>query len=277
MVVRTNLRHEKETLLMTLYLRALDNRARSPILGDGYAQGLVDQIDYDFHRLRNLKGNVALIASRARTFDVWTRDFLTEYPEGQVLNLACGLDSRPLRVPRPQTARWIDVDYPEVLQIRDTLYGSLAGVDTIAASVDDPALWAQVPTDRPTFVLAEGLFMYLSDNQVHRLIDRIITHLPSGRLAFDGIAPWVKAIVGAHPSFRRADARFASALAAPIDLARAHPPLQLLKECSATGLIAEYQHRSLARTAIRGLARIPGMRDAMRVVEYRMPAAEPRS
>ena len=63
---RVDLAREKETLLMALYLRACDSRSRRPILGDQYAAGLVERIDYDFDRLARLRGNAPLIASRAR-------------------------------------------------------------------------------------------------------------------------------------------------------------------------------------------------------------------
>jgi O-methyltransferase involved in polyketide biosynthesis len=41
---RIELKGDEETLPMTLYLRALDNRAAAPILGDEYADELLSRL-----------------------------------------------------------------------------------------------------------------------------------------------------------------------------------------------------------------------------------------
>lgn len=146
---RVRLTQEKETLLMTLYLRALDNRRATPILGDRHAQAILDRIDYDFAGLGSLRGNAPLIATRARRFDTWTREFFAGHPDGLVLHLACGLDSRPLRITRPARSQWIDVDYPDVIALRERLYGPIEGVRTLGSSVTEPGWWDQVPPAGP--------------------------------------------------------------------------------------------------------------------------------
>ncbi|WP_326953815.1 class I SAM-dependent methyltransferase [Amycolatopsis sp. NBC_01286] len=268
MTEQVRLSQEKETLLMALYLRALDNRRETPILGDPFAQDVVDRIDYDFGRLGNLKGNAPLIATRARQFDAWTRDFLAGHPDGLVLHLACGLDSRPLRIDRPATVQWIDVDYPDVIELRERLYGPIDGVRTVGSSVTEAAWWDEIPADRPALVLAEGLLMYLAPDDVDQLVDRALRHFPRGRLVFDGVAPWVKTIAGLQPSMRRADTGFRWAMPAPEAFATEHPPLRLLDERSAVDLIGGHQTGVAARTVTRAFAHVPPVRDAMRFLRY---------
>lgn len=268
MTEQVRLSQEKETLLMALYLRALDARRDVPILGDRYAQEVVDQIDYDFARLGNLKGNAPLIATRARQFDTWTEDFLTDHPDGLVLHLACGLDSRPLRIARPAAAQWIDVDYPDVIELRERLYGPIEGVRTLGSSVTESAWWEQVPTDRPTLILAEGLLMYLAAEDVDRLVDRALERFTIGQLVFDGVAPWVKAVAGRQRSMRRADTGFRWAMPAPAEFTLAHPPLRLTDERSAITLIGQHQTGTVTQSVTRALAHVPALRDAMRFLRY---------
>jgi hypothetical protein len=154
---RIDLKGEKETLLMTLYLRALDSRAAAPILGDEYAEELMSRIDYNFDRLAPMRGNASTIAVRAKQLYAWTRQFLAEHPDAVVLHLACGLDSRVFRIDRPRSALWLDLDYPEVIRLRERLYPAGDGVVMIDASVTDESWWAQVPSDRPTLVLGRGV------------------------------------------------------------------------------------------------------------------------
>jgi O-methyltransferase involved in polyketide biosynthesis len=48
---KVGLTKEKETLLITLYARAMDNRAADSILGDRWADEAVGRLDYDFAKL----------------------------------------------------------------------------------------------------------------------------------------------------------------------------------------------------------------------------------
>ena len=103
-----------------------------------------------------------------------------------MLHLACGLDTRALRLDPPPSVRWIDLDYPEVIGLRSRLLASPAGdYRTIAASVTDDGWLAEVPADRPTAAVFEGLTMYLHKPDGRRLIERITGRFASGELLFD--------------------------------------------------------------------------------------------
>ncbi len=55
------------------------------------AEEAVRRIDYDFDRL---KVDTLSSAIRARQFDLWTTEYLTDHPDAIVLHLGCGLDRR---------------------------------------------------------------------------------------------------------------------------------------------------------------------------------------
>ncbi|HIH5199428.1 TPA: class I SAM-dependent methyltransferase, partial [Pseudomonas aeruginosa] len=112
---RITLTGEKQTLLITLYAKALDSRLDDSILHDRFAEEAVRQIDFDFSRVALGKGNERALAMRSHYFDQACREFLDHHPEGQVLNLGCGLDSRIYRVDPPAELPWFDLDYPEVM------------------------------------------------------------------------------------------------------------------------------------------------------------------
>ena len=101
------------------------------------------QIDFDFSRVALGKGNERALAMRSHYFDQACREFLDHHPEGQVLNLGCGLDSRIYRVDPPAELPWFDLDYPEVMDLRDRLYPPRAGAyRALRHSVDDDG-WLQ--------------------------------------------------------------------------------------------------------------------------------------
>lgn len=264
---RIDLRGASTTLLWTLYLRARDARSARPILGDTYATGVLDRIDYDVRKLRLMAKETPTIAARARCLDVWTAQFLAEHPHGQVLHLGCGLDSRPLRVELPATARWIDVDLPDVMQLRRKLYDLPPAVELFSASATDPGWWADVDGDRSTLVVCEGLLMYLDGPEVHRLLDRAVRQLRSGRLIFDAVAPWSVGFSHLIPAFRRADTGFSWAYRRDeFDLH--HPDLQRLDDRGVLDLAIGYTTNPALRAAYRPWTWLPPTRDAMRLHRF---------
>src|SRR5262245_3691610 len=114
----------QQTMLITLYSKALDNRSAHSILHDRFADEAVRKIDHDFSRLNLGSDGAISLAMRASAFDNWVRGFIRKHPQAVVLNLGCGLDSRVFRVdPSPQVT-WFDVDFPDVARLRQKLYPS---------------------------------------------------------------------------------------------------------------------------------------------------------
>ena len=209
---RVRLQREQETMLMTLYLHALDARSPYPILGDPYAGPLPERIDYDFSRLDKLAGNLPVIVSRAKAIDDVVKSFLVAHPDAVVLHLGCGLDSRVLRIDPGPGVRWFELDQQPVMELRRRLVPERDGVSLLAASVTDPGWWSAVPAGRPTLVVGEGLLMYLSPNGLRMLIDAALTHRAVGTqmLVFDTVAPWVRRISQWQNNFRDAGTKFTS-------------------------------------------------------------------
>ena len=132
---KVHLTKEKETMLISLYSRAIHSRTADPVLRDPWAEEAVDRIDYDFGSIKLTRLHPLTIAIRAKQFDIFTQDWMTENPESTVLHLGCGLDSRVYRVAPPATIRWFDVDYPEVIDLRRQLYPERPGYQMIASSL----------------------------------------------------------------------------------------------------------------------------------------------
>lgn len=180
------------TNLVTLYLRAHESRSRRPILGDHAAAEAVDRIDYDFKRIRRISlpaSNQYLVALRAKQLDDWAADFLARHPDAVVLHLGCGLDGRAFRLAPPPSVLWFDIDQPVVIELRRRLYDDTDRYRMIGSSVTDPEWLDQIPTGRPTLVVAEGLLMYLQETDVRQLLERLTDRFDSGEMLFDTLSP----------------------------------------------------------------------------------------
>ncbi|WP_445548408.1 MULTISPECIES: class I SAM-dependent methyltransferase [unclassified Frankia] len=178
----------RATLLATLYGRALDAESPRSVLHDTMALETVRRIDFDFTRTGLRRGEHTAVALRARHLDGWTREFLAAHPASTVLHLGCGLDTRVHRVDPGPGVRWFDVDYPDVIDLRRQMYPPRGGYETVGSSVTDPSWLARVPGDLPVLVVAEGLTMYLRQDEGEALVRRIVGHFPGGQFVFDGFS-----------------------------------------------------------------------------------------
>jgi O-methyltransferase involved in polyketide biosynthesis len=222
-----------QTMLATFYAKALDAALPQPILGDRFAKEIVDRIDYDWKRTAISARNSPAVTTRSAHFDRWARQFLAVHPESVVLHLGCGLDARFFRLDPGPGVEWYDVDYPDVTDLRLQLYPTRDHYHVIAASVTDPSWFAEVPRDRPTLMIGEGLTMYLTEEDGVALLRRIVDHAPSGELQFDAFnrlgikSQWSNTVV------RRSGATLHWGIDGPDDILEAVPGLRLLSRVSA--------------------------------------------
>jgi O-methyltransferase involved in polyketide biosynthesis len=226
---RIRLTQEKETMLGTLYGRALESRSENPILRDEHAERVIGLIDYDFSKL-GVRGTVVTsVALRARQFDTWTAAFVAQHPEAVVLDLGCGLDSRVYRIDPPPTVSWFDVDYPDVIDLRQRLYPRRAGYAMIGSSVLDSRWIEEVPANRPALIVAEGLSMYLPEREGTQLFGRLVSHFPTGELAFDAFSRLAVRLGKLNPVVRRTGATLHWGIDDPRELERSIPRLHLVE------------------------------------------------
>ena len=86
-----------------------------------------------------------------------------------VLNLGAGLDTRPYRMNLPATLRWIELDFPNIVELKNSkLVGhkpvcklERIGVDLLDRSSRDKVL-TRYGTSMNTLVITEGLIPYFS-------------------------------------------------------------------------------------------------------------------
>ncbi|KWX65516.1 methyltransferase [Mycobacterium sp. NAZ190054] len=174
-----------QTMLATLYAKALDADAQDSILHDSWAREIVDRIDYDWSATTINRRNAPSVTLRSAHFDSWTTQFLAAHPDAVVLHLGCGLDSRYFRTRPGAGVDWYDVDYPDVAALRKHFYPAGSRYHVVGASVTDPAWLLDIPDDKPTLVIGEGLTMYLTEADGVALLRRIVDRFPSGELQFD--------------------------------------------------------------------------------------------
>ncbi|GAB2649830.1 class I SAM-dependent methyltransferase [Saccharopolyspora gloriosae] len=251
----------RATMLATLYGRALHSRTENPVLHDPYAEEAVARIDHDFSTTGLRGGDALSIALRGRTFDDLTAARLAADPEVTVLHLGCGLDSRGQRLAPPPSVEWYDIDFPEVIDLRDRIYPAREHHHTIGSPVTAPDLLDGIPNDKPALVVAEGLVMYLEEAEGVALLRRITEHFPGGHLVFDVQSPlavrWAHRLNGA---VRAADARLKWGVRSGTELERAVPGLFLDEEMTFFDIPGLERLTPTNRALVHTLGKIPTFR-----------------
>jgi O-methyltransferase involved in polyketide biosynthesis len=198
-ITKPNLSGVAKTLLITLYIRAIESQRPDALIKDERAEALVRQLDQEPLRktlaLTDDFNRVAVIL-KGREFDHFAQDFLARHPDAVVVHIGCGLDTRFERVcsGQPDNGRveWYDLDLPEVIDLRRKLVGGEgARHHFLAGSVLDSA-WldtVSVHQQRPFLFLAEGVFMYFEEAQVKSLVLTLRDRFPGAELVFDAFSP----------------------------------------------------------------------------------------
>lgn len=265
----TPLAEEAETSLITLYAKAADSRMPDSILRDAFAARAISAIDYDFSRLPVDLDSIIGIAARAKILDEWTQEFLAANPTALVLHLGCGLDSRVFRIDPPRSVYWCDVDLPEVIALRRSLYPRRAGCHLLGCSVTEHSWLARLPGDRATMIVAEGLLFYLEEHEVRDLLSRLTNHLRSGELAFDGYDRISLRILEANPMIRVTGASLHWGMDDPRELEALVPRLRLEQELTGfdPALIARLSW--FTRLAVWSREMVPALRHTCGLLRYR--------
>jgi methyltransferase (TIGR00027 family) len=168
--------HVSDTALMTAACRALETDHPNGLIRDPFAARLAGArgmaIARALHRLDILCFGIGI---RSRFLDHLVLDTVAQHGIVTVLSLGAGLDSRPWRLELPASLRWVEVDFPEMLDYKDGIMASAPPKcrrERLAADINDPdgrqTIFAAAAAG-PTLMITEGLLMYLPASTIETL------------------------------------------------------------------------------------------------------------
>ena len=183
------------TNFMPLWGRAKYSIENSDLLHDPVEVNLMNQIQDDYkldysliektHKKRVEYFGMIFLA-RARNMDDALNNYLSMYPECTVVNLGAGLETNFFRCDNQQL-QWYDIDFPDVISFRKKYLDESNRYHYLAQSVLDFS-WMdkiQYVREKGIFIIAGGLFMYFTKNEISNLLSTMAEKFPSGELIFD--------------------------------------------------------------------------------------------
>ena len=170
------IQHVSDTALMAAACRALETARAEGLVRDLFAERLAGpRGDAILHGITGWQLMCFGIGVRTRFLDDLVIETITQESIEVVLSIGAGLDTRPWRLELPPDLRWIEADFPEMLDYKTR---AMAGekpkcrLERVSADVTGPgqraALFAAA-AGVPTLVITEGLLMYLAGATVKAL------------------------------------------------------------------------------------------------------------
>lgn len=203
-----NLGVVQETLLIPLWARACEFSKPDPIIQDPKSVEIMKAIDYDFDKFATAKSSQIGTCLRGMILDNWVCAYLQQHPQGSVVEIGAGLNTRFERVDNGEV-RWFDLDLPDSMTLRKQFFEETERRQFIRASALDIDWIERVKAvNAPCMFVAEGVLIYLSEEQVQQLFANLLEHFPGCWFAFDSMSPLMVTNQKRHDSINYTSAKF---------------------------------------------------------------------
>ena len=180
----------QETLIIPLYARKMCSKLYPELYRNETAQRLMDTVDYDFSALEKKSESLMQrfgfleVAMRQNDLAYEVRAYLQSHPRAAVVNLGCGLDNTG-RSCDNGTCRIYNVDFPDVIRVRNDLLPAGEREENIPCDLNDTAWFAKIDASEGAVFFAAGVFYYFLREQVQKLVQAMADAFPGGVLVFD--------------------------------------------------------------------------------------------
>jgi len=273
-----------ETGLLTFYCHVIESQSAHPILRDEKAIEVSRQLNPLLAESSNpwlrrlaegkIKDELVVhITLRAKKYDEYAAAFFKEHPDGILVNIGCGMDSRFQRIDNGRLTCF-DLDLPEMIEFKKRYYTETDRYHFIPASVYEHAWMDQVAKigKRPVLFMAEGVFMYLDGAKVRELVLKLQERFPGSELVCEVVTalftrkPWNRMVamkMNQHLGVGKG-AAFTFGVRNSRELETWHPGIEYLDSWS----YFDTQHPRLGWMGTMGKMKF--MRDVQYTVHYRL-------
>ena len=180
----------QETLVIPLFGRLVCFEHFPELFADAEAKRICDSLDYDFaEKRRKMESPVGLFGAlevAQRQYDLLceVKTYLQTHPKAAVVNLGCGLDDT-FRKADNGRCRGYNMDFPDVIEVRDVLLPAGEREENIACDLNDFGWMDRIDASNGAVFFASGVFYYLRTEDVQKLLCAMAARFPGAVLAFD--------------------------------------------------------------------------------------------
>ncbi len=223
------------TALIPVAIKASETQRKNPRVRDEMAVKIIEHLQFDPKPFDKFMSHEGVIA-RTVMLDRMVNAFLEQHPNAVVVNLGAGFDNRFARVDNGQIL-WFDLDLPDSIAARKKAFEPRDRVTMIAGSILEEDWCAQIQAalknqKGPALFLAEGLFMYLTLEEIGRFLNILKSHFAQGTLIAEQNNPLMVKHQKYHDTVSKTNAVFRSGTWSAEELLPLCEGLRLIEEHS---------------------------------------------
>lgn len=219
----------QETALIPLAIRANETKRWNARIHDEKAVEIIVTLAVDTKDIDKFMSHEGVVA-RTIMFDRTLKKLLEKYPDAVCLNIGCGLDDRFSRVDNGKI-RWFNVDLPDSIEVRKKVFAESERESMLAGNILKTDWIKDIPKVDVVIVIAEGLLMYFSKEQVGTILHNITDFFDRGLLLAELMHPKMMK-EKMHDTVKHTNAKFGWGTRTGNDLLELNPKLELIRESS---------------------------------------------
>lgn len=208
-----NLGDIETTALIPVAIKANETLRKNPRVRDEVAVEMIKTLGIDTKPFDKFMSHEGVIA-RTVMLDRMVNDFVAKNPSAVIVNMACGFDNRFSRVDNGRVF-WFDLDLPDSIEVRKKVFPKREREEMISGSVLENGWCERVlseikKTNSKVLFLAEGLFMYLTFDEIKKLLSVLKENFPTGTLIAEQNNPLMVKNQKYHDTVKNTNAVFKS-------------------------------------------------------------------
>ena len=171
------------TALIPLVIKANETRRDNARIRDRKSVEILKNLDIETEQYDKFLSHEGIVA-RTIMLDEQLKSIISKAPDTVVVNVGAGFDDRFSRVDNGKI-RWFDLDLPDAIAARKKAFPEKERVTMIAGDALDGQWCGEVKAalegrgSRPV-IIAEGLFMYLTMEQIRTFLQLLKDNFPEG-------------------------------------------------------------------------------------------------
>jgi methyltransferase (TIGR00027 family) len=178
MSTKITIENVSDTALWVAYYRVLETERPDALFQDPLAKVLVGERGKQIAENMKATGRYTqwAVVSRTVMIDEFIQNLIKEGVD-TIINLGAGLDTRPYRMSLPQNLKWIEIDQPQIISLKNEKLKSekpVCELSRFEIDLSQPAQRKDILSkvtigSKKTLVLTEGVLPYLSEDEVTSL------------------------------------------------------------------------------------------------------------
>ncbi len=178
-----------ETLYIPLLGRIFSSKNYPKLFNDEYALNLWDKLPETIKNAPEQEEYTHLASAvRSKNNDIYIKEFLQKNPNGNIVNIGCGLESLFERNDNGK-AKFFELDLMDVLELRKEFFPEKERDYYLPYSAFDYKWFDKLKeiSSEPVLIIASGLFHYFKEEQVIDFVNNLEDIAPV-ELLFDAVS-----------------------------------------------------------------------------------------